>query len=339
MGLEVARLLVLAVLGVAIGFGAVELVLRCAGLPSGAGRSIRSAYDIEGATVGPFQAGAHVIDAWPPEMAFEASFNSLGCRGAEPRNVDAPAILAMGDSMTFGLGVEDPETWPAILDRRLYEEGRARPVVNLSSARMVIEDHLAYLDRALTAIRPGTVMLMVPARDLLMEGDETFHQASLARERRRRTWSRRLLHSLAVYEARTFITLWRKRLDLQARGETLTMPDRGKAALELDVGLREDFERRLRQLVARVEASGSRLVLLPFPEVLLEEGRARYVEPWTQGLARELDIPYVDLTRAFQAQPDPSGLLFLPHDLHASPRGNAVIAEAALELVQPHPSS
>ena len=339
MGLEVGRFLVLAAFGVLVGFAACELALRLVGLPSGATRSIRSAYDLDGETVGPFRAGAHVNDAWPPEIAFEASFNSLGCRGPEPRNVDTAAILALGDSMTFGLGVGDLETWPAILDRRLHEVGRARPVVNLSSARLMIEDLLTYLDRALPVVRPGTVMLMLPAYtgDHPAEGDVTFHQAAFARERRRRSWSRRLQHSLAVYEARTFITLWRKRLDLQSRGETLTPSDRTDQG-EPDAELRERIATPLQELARRVEAAGAQLVLLPFPRTLLEGGRARFVEPWTQRLARELSLPYVDLTRAFRAQPDPNDLLLLPYDLHASPRGNAVIAEAALDLLQHRPS-
>jgi len=340
MGEEVARLLVLAALGALIAFAVVETGLRLAGLPSGAGRSIPSAYDLLGETIGPFRAGVRAGNAWPPELAFEASFNSLGCRGAEPRDVDAPALLAMGDSLTFGLGVDDPDTWPAILDRRLYEEGRARPVVNLSNAYMIMQDHLGYLDRALPALRPGTVMLMVPSfvgRVHLVEGHETFHQAALARERKRRSWPRGPIRSLAVYEARTFITLWRRWLDLQSRGETPSVQDLDGAREPDTPGLRERIAAQLQEFAARVEAAGARLVLLPYPLTLVEGGRARFVEPWTQRLARELGIPYVDLTRAFQAQPDPSALLLLPYDFHTSPRGNAVVAEAAMERLEQLP--
>jgi lysophospholipase L1-like esterase len=337
MGEEIIRLLVLAALGVLIAFAVVEAGLRLAGLPSSASGSIPSAYDLEGESIGPFRAGARVGVAWPPELAFEASFNSLGCRGAEPRDVDAPPLLAMGDSLTFGLGVDDPDTWPAILDRLLYEEGRARPVVNLSNAYMIMEDHLGYLGRALSELRPGMVMLMVPSfvgRVHLVQGGETFHQAALARERERRSWPRGLIRSLAIYEARTYITLWRRWLSLQSRGETPSVRDLAGAREPDTPGLREHIGSELQEFAARVEAGGARLLLLPYPLTLVEGGRARFLEPWTQRLARELDIPYVDLTRAFQAQPDPSALLQLPYDFHTSARGNAVVAEAVLEVLE-----
>lgn len=337
---EVRGLLALAACGALLAFVVLEGLLRVAGLPTAVAHTIAWAYDVDGETPGPFRARARVISPWPPEIAFEARFNSLGCRGPEPGEGPGAPILAMGDSLTFGMGVNDLETWPALLDRRLDEEGRGSPVVNLASAMMIMRDHLDALDRALAEVRPGTVMLMLPSIDgpEHLSEDVTPYQAAVAKERRRRRWPRGLSRSLAVFQARTFVNLWRKRLDIRARGEIYTVPDQTHAREPHPPALRGHLRGQLLELAARVEAAGARLVLLPFPLTTVEGGRARFFEPWTQGLIRELGIPHVDLTGAFQAQPDPTSLLLLPWDIHASQRGNAVVAEAALELLAGPPS-
>lgn len=333
---EVGRLLALAACGVVLAFVVFEGALRLAGVPSGVVSSVAWAYDVDGETLGPFRAGVRVNSPWPAEIAFEASFNALGCRGPEPGHGSASPVLVMGDSLTFGVGVDDPDTWPAILDRRLVETGRGRPVVNLSTAMLIMRDHLAHLDRATAELSPGTVMLMLRVFDgpeHLDDVGETPFQAALSEERRRRSWPRGLVRSLAVFQARDFINLWRKRLDAQARGEAYFVPDQHRSLEPDPPELRGRLESQILELAARVEAAGARLVLLPFPSIVVEDGRARFVEPWTQRLVQDLGLPYVDVTGAFQRQPDPSSLLLLPWDLHASPRGNAVVAEAALELL------
>ena len=86
--MKLALLVLLApVLYALIGLG----VLRLAGLPTGASTRARRAYDLDGATLGPYQAGARIHIAWPPETAFRAGFNSWGMRGPEPREQILPS--------------------------------------------------------------------------------------------------------------------------------------------------------------------------------------------------------------------------------------------------------
>jgi lysophospholipase L1-like esterase len=62
--------------------------------------------------------------------------NALGLRGALPARPKPPGVfrvLAIGDSTTFGWGVNDPETYPVLLEARLNAElgdGRRWEVVN-----------------------------------------------------------------------------------------------------------------------------------------------------------------------------------------------------------------
>lgn len=68
-----------------------------------------------------------------------ATINSLGFRGpeVEPRQPDELRIVALGDSMTFGIGVDDSRTLPALLEREL-EARLDRPVTVINTG------HAAY---------------------------------------------------------------------------------------------------------------------------------------------------------------------------------------------------
>jgi lysophospholipase L1-like esterase len=69
---------------------------------------------------------------WSPRPGFRGEFmgrvvtiNSLGLRGQEPRprRAGARRVACFGDSITFGYGVGDEETYPYRLDRALRADG------------------------------------------------------------------------------------------------------------------------------------------------------------------------------------------------------------------------
>lgn len=313
-----------------------EGVLRLFGLPEGISYSVKAAYDLDDESVGPFLAGAHVDVPWPPETAFEANFNSLGCRGAEPRDVDAPPILAVGDSLTFGLGVQDDETWPAQLDALLHERGLDRPVVNLSSAFLMIDDELAYLERALPVVKPGIVVLLLPpAGDggYFVDG-RTQHQDGFERERRSRNTHFEFVRELALNEARFYAKVWRRRLRLEGAGEypPLFLPAAGHLVKPLPPVI-ERYEAGVEEFRRRVEAAGARLVIASFPQIGMAGDEIEFQPPWSGTLAVRLGLPYADVAGAFAAQPDPASLVLLPYDAHASAAGNRVVAEAVLDTL------
>lgn len=326
----VVRFVARACLAMAVAFFAAELALRAAGLPTGASRSVRDGYDLTETSTGPFRPGALVDVRWPPEMAHRARFNSLGCRGEEPRDAPAPAIVCVGDSLTFGMGLEDPDTWPAQLDRRLAEAGTPRPVVNLASGHLHVEDEREYLGRALARLRVGVVVLLTAADGYLDDPGppgETQHRQSKRREARRRDGASGLVHSLALYEARTFAKLWRERLVLVGRGQF--PPDfqtLSSAASDERAALRARYLEQVRLLADDVRGAGASLVIASWPEVRVRQGAPEFSAPWSARVAADLGCPYVDLRAALAAAPDPTSLLLLPFDLHPSPRGAAVIA-------------
>lgn len=330
-----ARLLGQAVAGTVIALAGTEVVLRLAGLPNGWTSSVRAAYDIEGKTMGPFIAGATVRLAWPPEVAHTVTCNSLGCRGAEPDESPDPPILCVGDSMTFGFGCEDDETWPAQLARLLRDAGTPRAVVNLSSGHLLIDDELHYLERALPVLKPAAVVLVVPDSGYLDPIDRmsrTPHQRSLHRESKRRRWPSSWIHGSAVYEARSVLAQWRQRLVLQAEG-------RFPPAFDEDLGtdglrLRDRFREKLAEFRSQVLASGAKFVLAAYPAATMHDRVVRFEEPWSRELAQDGDTEYADVFAAFRAAGAGNDLLLLPWDMHTSPKGNSLVAGTVLESLR-----
>lgn len=322
-----------------LGLTCLEVTLRAFGLPSGGTRSVRAAYDLDDVTMGPFQANVMVKVTWPPETAYEASFNSLGCRGPEPLDLDKPTILCVGDSMTFGYSVEDDETWPAQLDRRLQAEDLARPIINLSSGHLLPEDELFYIKRAFDFIDDvGIVILLIPHGgyiDPIHLMKETPHERSKRRERERRTWPNSFYHNLAVYEVRFFFRLWRQRLFMEGRQEDppdFQAPDGGN--LETMQLLRERYKNRIAEIKELVEAKGALFVLAIFPGARILEDDVVFGEPWSASIASELGCLNVDILNAFRNEEDKTSLLLIPYDLHASPRGNKVVADTIFSFLR-----
>jgi lysophospholipase L1-like esterase len=314
------------------GLAVAELALRVAGLPSGATHRARGAYDLDDEVPGPYRPGARIEIAWPPETAYLATFNSWGMRGAEPRDVPGPRILALGDSQTFGLGVSDDESWPARLDGRLAEVGRPRPVLDLASPHLLIDDEIAYLAEVLPRYRPAVVVWMMPSFGFPateVDSGATPHQRSLARERRSRERIAGFLSTSALREARDWSWLWRDRTARAARGEELTAT--GLTATDDDPAERpgeEHFLARLPELERLVASAGAKLLLVPHPQLAVPAGRAAIFPPWVLRVARERGLAAVDLYAAFREEPDLDALFQLPFDAHLSARGHDRVARA-----------
>jgi lysophospholipase L1-like esterase len=333
IGPALANLLCTALVAGIAGLALAELALRAAGLPSGATQRARAAYDLDDDVPGPYRPGATIHIAWPPEIAYRASFNSWGMRGAEPRNGSHPRILALGDSQTFGLGVADDETWPARLDEQLARDGRPHAVLTLASPHLLIDDELRYLDAVLPRYRPQVVVWMMPSfghpADEASNGDDTPHQRSRARERRSRERFGAGLSGSALSEARDWSYLWRERVSRAARGDMLAAP--ALVANDDDPSSlpgKQHFLARLPELLERVERAGAKLLIVPHPQLAVAHGRVSIAPPWVASVARERGIPAVDLYAAFRAHPDIEALFQMPWDTHPSATGHRVIARA-----------
>jgi lysophospholipase L1-like esterase len=82
--------------------------------------------------------------------------NSLGLRGAEPHTDARVRVLALGDSCTWGWGVRDEETFPAVLGSLAGEDA---DVVNAGVPGYTSRQGLRYLRERGLALRPDVVFI------------------------------------------------------------------------------------------------------------------------------------------------------------------------------------
>ena len=101
-------------------------------------------------------------------------FAFSGCRSGDPpapppRSEAAPAldeglIVAVGDSLTAGLGVDERDAWPAQLERRLRAEGYRWRVVNAGISGETSSGARARIEWVL-GLKPDIVVLETGAND------------------------------------------------------------------------------------------------------------------------------------------------------------------------------
>lgn len=187
---------------------------------------------------------------------FTVRTNSLGFRGPEPT---PGAWLCLGDSTTFGWGVEEDEAWPAQVAAL-----RGEPVINGGTPGYSSFQGLARLDHALST-RPARVILAFLVRDA---------DAAPVPDHLRR--------------ARTAPDLHLLRALTRARGQRSAGPPTGPS-LRVPP---EQYGKNIHQLITRTQAAGAEVAVLAFPMQRPPEAHLAALEA---GLLRE--TPGVPLLR------------------------------------------
>jgi lysophospholipase L1-like esterase len=106
-----------------------------------------------------------------PEAATHIHVNGLGLRDRERPIAKPPGvhrIVALGDSFTFGLGVEVEDAVPAQLERVFAANGRGDVEVwNVGTPGHSLADHLGTLEQTVLGLHPDVVLLQLFADDAL----------------------------------------------------------------------------------------------------------------------------------------------------------------------------
>ncbi len=310
-------------------------------------------------TPGDLEPGLQARDAVNAALSYTLSSDDRGFRDGKarpaPRDARPVRILCLGDSYTFGYGVDDPSTYPAQLQAML---AAARPdlafdVMNAGYPRYGIDDEMSFFERKGRAIRPDLVILQFFLNDIqdmarqrpfglfLLDQSRPAPRGGLERalnhaelyrfaKKLRIAWAgehppqasepaRQVLLSGGPYRAS--LTEAQKRLVSTYEG--IVSDD---SLRELAPLWREYIEKVL-ALRAMVETAGGRFLFMIVPD-------ADQLDNFRTAASRALVAPLIaqgvdvlDLTFAFLAQRFDHGTpLFLRDDPHCSPAGNAFIA-------------
>ncbi len=286
-----------------------------------------------------------------PEYTVKYSINSRGLRDAKERSAPKPPgtvrVLLLGDSFTFGQGVDYEETWPALAELGLAKQGLGH-VDLIKAGRQGIDtrSELILLHELAAQYQPDAVVVGFLINDLYTnvpyspatteEWDtvraEIFRPAVELRNLHLTTLARRLLISSDAAYVRLY-------MHAPGRGEYLRVPLSPDAQEKL--AITSDL---FRQLAAACDSLGLPLAVISMPQ----QFQVLYRELGTQ--AHDIDVAYYD--RSFGRLASAEGFDWVPtldrfvtagnarsffhrFDGHFTAAGNAVVADVFVRDVVP----
>lgn len=281
-----------------------------------------------------------MVDASGQRRRVEHVVNDQGFRGPE-LSTTAPEgtlrIAALGDSHTFGHGVDETETWPRILEGLLVEHSPAPvEVLNAGVDGYDPEQELAWLRKQVLPFGPDLVLLQLHLNDAAvregaLEGGARSAPGRLFRwthKSRAPGWIRALRsRSCAVDRVLRSI---HSGLQLAVYQETMTT-----LYVEDQPGWQRAREAVLK-MQQLLRARGIRFGVILYPSLfrvrgeLLSDTAMGY---WREFLT-EQGIPVLDTSEVFS---DPalelSELRVHPHDFHGNGAANALVAREVLHWI------
>ncbi len=259
---------------------------------------------------------------WAPQPGFKGEFqgkpvtiNSLGLRGRElpGRRPGSRRVLCFGDSITFGYGASDDETYPFQLGRLLGDSGVE--VLNAGVTGFTSHQVLGHVRRLVPLLRPDVVTICIGWND------------GNVRTADDREYARRLALARDVDGALDQSYLYRgmKAAYLRARVRSATSAPRDVARVSL-----EQYKENLAAIVAECRKAGARPVFIALPRRKdPSETRSRST-PYAAALletAHSLNVPVLDVGELGIETSRSSTMEFFIDSLHFSPAGSGRMAQ------------
>lgn len=138
---------------------------------------------------GPNRSWMRIGLAW---LILTLAFGPAGCNSDSPPPAAAPpqstpaiafkgTVVALGNSLTAGLGVMEQEAYPAQLQRRLIADGHPYKVVNAGVSGETSSGALSRIQWVIESLKPDIVILETGANDGLRGIDPTLLRSNLDR--------------------------------------------------------------------------------------------------------------------------------------------------------------
>lgn len=254
-------------------------------------------------------------------VSFRVTVNPQGLRGEPiPAKGDAFRVLAVGDSSTFGVGVDDGATWPAQLETVMNTNRRRVEVVNAGVPGYTAFQGLRFLRGPGVALQPDLVVAAFGFND----ADSTWASRSDAETARRlasRGWDAPLMQS-RLYSGLKLLALWVRPPELPPEGP-------GRPRLSPD-----EFTDTLAQMSETATRAGARFALVIWPyasQVAATQTALTGYQPLVAQVAKERGVPTANLIPAFVAD---GRSLFVDH-VHANADGCRLAADTIAQTIAP----
>jgi lysophospholipase L1-like esterase len=260
-------------------------------------------------------------------------------------------IMVIGDSFTFGQGVNLEDTYSKYLERFINNKGINSEVINCGVIGYGMWQYLEVLKRKVIPCKPDLVILGIFIDDITTSfspyknlgnwpGTNPFAKDASDIMNRSYLWN--FFENLNTI----FETKYRYRRGYQyLKGIEERKQATGPAHPEttwhqimygkLPKQTYLDFSQTLNEFIRTCEAVNIQPLIVLIPDAAqLNEPERQAVNRFVEETCREIGVPLVDVTERFEREEDPRTLYLFPFDAHTSPKGHRLIAESILEKIR-----
>ena len=262
---------------------------------------------------------------WSPIPGYRGEFmgkpvriNALGLRGpgmADPRPAGRRRLASFGDSITFGYGVGDEETYPHALGDELAARGVE--VINAGVTGFTSHQVLGFLKRVAPAVQPDVVSVCVGWND------------STRRPVDDREYERRLRMVSRLDGTLDRVYLFRAMKSAYLRVAALQGIDPAQGAQPTAFRVSpSQYRENLEAIAAECRRRGIKPVFVALPRRRVK-GEPIFETPYAAVLAetgKSLGVPVLDTGDLGLATTLPGNEAYFIDTLHLSPEGNRLLA-------------
>jgi len=230
-------------------------------------------------------------------------------------------ILCVGGSSTWGKGVEDNETWPFLLEKKLIENGIDAQVINAGLPGYSSFQILILLREYLLSYDPDVVLMYAGFNDMalsagpytmrelwsMMRGEATASSNVIMR-------TQEVLSPFFLYNALQFAIVGARR-HMERSGEVI-------------VANRHEFVRNIREISELCAKTQVRFLAMAEATQYDDD----YYHSGLGELAKRRNFPFVDVYAEFRR--NPGAIHWFSDVVHLTPEGNLKLADMTFEFLE-----
>ncbi|MEO6029284.1 MAG: GDSL-type esterase/lipase family protein [Candidatus Binatia bacterium] len=272
-----------------------------------------------------------------PEFTEISHTNALGLRGAAVavKRPGAQRVLALGDSFTYGHGVQDAEAYPAVVEALLRARAHDVQVLNAGVPGYNTDQSYTYALRDGLALAPDVIVLGIHCSDVSDNYESSLYDVEDGRLLRRDARHTRMYElgsvvgwiPAAVRQSRTFEVL-------VSSIEWHDAPTARPAVADLDAWSYEKMRLEVTDLQRRGAEVGAAVavVLMPCKKALATAASDPY-GPLARDF-RAAGVPVLTSARALQERERDLAALFFRDDPHLNADGNRALARVVADFLE-----
>jgi len=280
--------------------------------------------------------------------------NAAGFRGKEvslEKSEGVNRIVVLGDSFTFGMGVNQEHTYPEKLERLLNNCGFNCEVFNFGVIGYNMWQYLGILKTKILPLKPDMVILGLFADDI---------PASVPPDQKSGLYSKRnvfekegvsgiLAHSSLLNLLQNVIALFEHKYRYKSgHNYVKAIQDRKKLwgpdnpsnsnykvmSGKIDQSILKGFSDALKQFVADCKMAGADVLIVMIPDsVQLGDLKMQAVNRFVKTVCSRIGVSFTDVTPCLESEKDYEALYLFPFDAHNSPRGLRIIAQSIADKI------